>query len=73
MKHNKKILCLLLALSLCLCVLLASCKKDPVTPSEPQTGAGKVGQTHVTEDKDGGASIPQSNLQPSETETPRYD
>ncbi len=50
MKMKKSILCLLLVLSLCLCMIFASCKPDEVDES---TGE-KLGQVHTTPDTSAG-------------------
>ena len=49
MKMKKCILCLLLVLSLCLCMILASCKPDEQEPT-----GDKMGQVHTTPDTSAG-------------------
>jgi ABC-type oligopeptide transport system substrate-binding subunit len=67
MKMKKSILCLLLVLSLCLCMIFASCKPDEV---ETETG-DKLGQVHTTPDTSAGVDPSFPNPQIG-NETPRY-
>lgn len=46
---KKSILCLLLVLSLCLCMIFVSCKPDEEDPT-----VDKLGQVHTTPDTSGG-------------------
>ena len=67
MKMKKSILCLLLVLSLYLCMIFASCKPDE---SETETG-DKLGQVHTTPDTSAGVEPNFPNPQVGDT-TPRY-
>ena len=78
MRTRKRILCLLLALSLFLCLVLASCKKDPPpappasdTTDEEPVDDGKRGQIHDKGNVGGGASNSEPNEQPDDDNTPR--
>lgn len=60
MKMKKSILCLLLVLSLCLCVIFASCK-----PEEEEEPVGeKMGEVHTTPDTSAGVEpqFPNQNV-----------
>ena len=66
---KKSILCLLLVLSLCLCVVLASCKKTPPeTPDDPNQSSDtlpgeKKGNVYTTPFAGGEAETEQPNEQ----------
>jgi len=59
MKMKKSILCLLLVLSLCLCMIFASCKPDEEEPS-----GEKMGEVHTTPDTSAGVepNFPNQNV-----------
>lgn len=75
---KKSILCVLLVMALCLCVVLASCKKNPDTPDNPDNGntstvlpGEKKGNVYETPDVGGDATVDEPNEQPADG-TPRY-
>lgn len=69
---KKSILCLLVLLTLCLCVVFASCKKeDEVIPPPDSGNVGKTGETVIDTDLPGEVKLDAPN-QDLEGSTPRY-
>lgn len=69
---KKSILCLLVLLTLCLCVVFASCKKDDEVIPAPDTGnVGQQGETEIDTDLPGEVKLDAPN-QTVEGSTPRY-
>ena len=69
---KKSIFCLLILLTLCLCVIFASCKKDDELVPAPDAGnVGQKGETVIDTDLPGDVKLDAPN-QDLEGETPRY-
>jgi hypothetical protein len=69
---KKSILCLLVILTLCLCVVFASCKKDDEVVAPPDSGnVGQKGETIIDTDLPGEVKLDSPN-QTVEGSTPRY-
>ena len=69
---KKSIFCLLILLTLCLCVIFASCKKDDEVVPAPDTGnVGKLGETQIDTELPGEVKLDAPN-QDIEGSTPRY-
>ncbi len=69
---KKSILCLLIILTLCLCVIFASCKKDDEVVPAPNGGSiEKSGETVIDTDMPGEVELNGPN-QSIEGSTPRY-
>jgi hypothetical protein len=67
---KKSILCVLLVLSMCLCMILASCKPDDVEPTPPP--AQTSGQVHKTPDSSSGVDLNMPNQIVDDQTTQRY-
>ena len=69
---KKSILCLLVLLSLCLCVLLASCKPDDnIIPAPDGGNIGQEGETQADDNVKADVNLDAPN-QSVEGSTPRY-
>ena len=69
---KKSILCLLVLLTLCLCVVFASCKKeDEIIPAPDAGNVGKVGETEIDTDLPGEVKLDAPNQDLADS-TPRY-
>ncbi len=69
---KKSILCLLLILTLCLCVMFASCKKDDeIVPAPDAGGVNKSGEVVIDTNLPGDVNLDGPN-QAVNGSTPRY-
>ena len=66
---KKSILCILLVLSMCLCMILVSCKPDEEPPAPP---AEVNGQVHKTPDSSSGVDLNNMPNQIIGYQTQRY-
>ena len=68
---KKRVLCLLMALCLCLCVVLAACNEEP-PPAPPVVEQEEQGHVHQTPDTSASVNPDMSNEQIGD-DTVRYE